>query len=399
MHHLVRSDFFFGILVIPELRLTGTDTVVKITDRFQIARGAVSAAEVPEKIRGIIECLSGVGRDPHKRAGIVDQHLAREIFQLNVYRVVSDGFDRKFGTDRSLFRRLRRPDILFGEDCLSIQIFHGPIDSDFLIRRSFQMSGHGRCFIRIIDIADLPGFHHHADRSPFQNCAIDFDRRRRFGWLAATVDIVVISLEQTAHHFKVQEGIFLHEDHVLDLADIQIKGDKKLTVAYAFYIRRQGSRFTPGQRDGLICDHLWRAAGIVGAVKTGQACSDIGCHLLFRIGRERAEDIRPVVLGDGNAADEAVRHGIEGGPGEIAVALQQIGATVDLAESRCKSVFFPAPGDHKIFHPGNGDHVIIGRYRNRLITRGDGSHGTIAYFRFGANRTRRQGDFDLIEYD
>ena len=314
VHHLVGSDFFFGIFVIPKLRLAGTDAVVKITDRFQIARGAVSTAEIPEEVRGIIERFAGIGRDPHERAGIVDQHLSGGVFQLNVHRVVTDGFDRKFGAERCLFRRFRRPDILFGKDRLSIQIFHDPIDSDFLIRRTSEVSGHGGRFVGIIDISDLPGFHHHTDRSPFQNCAIDFDRRRRFGWLAATVDIVVIPLEQTAHHFKVQEGIFLHKDHVLDLTDIQIKGDKEHTVTHAFYIGRQGSRFTPGQRDGLICDHLRRAAGVVGAVKTGQARGDIGCHLLFRIGRERAEDIRPVVLGDGNAADEAVRHGIEGGP-------------------------------------------------------------------------------------
>ena len=246
MHHLVGSDFFFGIFVIPKLCLAGADTIIKITDRFQIARGAVSAAEIPEKVWGIIERFAGIGRDPHERAIVVDQHLSGGVFQLNIHCVVTDGFDRKFGAERCLFRRFRRPDILFGKDRLSIQIFHDPIDSDFLIRRTRKVSSHGGRFVGIIDIADLPGFHHHTDRSPFQNCAIDFDRRRRFGWLAAAVDIVVIPLEQTAHHFKVQEGIFLHKDHVLDLTDIQIKDYKEHTVTHAFYIRRQGSRFTPG---------------------------------------------------------------------------------------------------------------------------------------------------------
>ena len=52
-----------------------------------------------------------------------------------------------------------------------------------------------------------------------------------------------------------------------------------------------------------------------------------------------------------------------------------------------------------MLHPGDGDHVIIGRYRDRLITRIDGSHWTIAYFRFGADCARRQGDIDLIKRD
>ena len=54
-----------------------------------------------------------------------------------------------------------------------------------------------------------------------------------------------------------------------------------------------------------------------------------------------------------------------------------------------------------MLHPGDGDHVIIGRYRDRLIARGDscGNCRIFANFRFGADRARRQGDIDLIERD